>query len=570
MNNGSKQQPERIDNSLGDQVTGDDVSRADEERSLGDQSTTGDALSSMSNLMDDLGEAIDSDLPLVDLAARYEIEGELGKGGMGTVLLATDRQLKRKVAIKRILDPMAQSKTALQRFVTEAQSIAALNHFNIVQVYEFGRDAEGPFLVLEYADGGSLFDKLKKGKLEVEEAVDITCQLCDGLSKAHGAGITHRDIKPANILLTVDGQPKLTDFGLARQETADHDQTQAGAALGTIDFMPPEQRRDATAVDARSDLWSLAATLYQMITGNSPKVIRLDQLPSNLAPVIGRMLEEDPDKRYATAEEFKAELRKGMTTVTATVSADLLSTASAESKRSLLSSATDKVLAKPAYAFEEYDDFEQSGNAVYRALSMTAVVSVGFACLGLTALIFPALLFLPLIGLIFGLVSLVKLHRYRNELTGKPVAIIGTLVSVVLLVSASSLHAFIYVTEVPEGYQRVNWYELQGTNRQPMNAFAVEINEKPIFIKGYVHPGVDGFGNIRHFVLVPDMKTCCFGGQPKPWDMIEITLAKDCSKIKYSTTKRKLWGVFKLGPETSKKIGDVRPGIYRMTADDLH
>jgi len=323
MSDAPENKPDPVEKSLGDQATGADVSRAEEERSLGDQSTTGDALSSLSDLTSDLGEETDSGLRLIDLEANFQIEGELGQGGMGAVLLATDRQLKRKVAIKRILGPMAQSKTALQRFVTEAQSIAKLNHFNIVQVHEFGRDTEGPFLVLEYVEGGSLLDKLKKGKLEIEEAVDITCQLCDGLAVAHEQGIVHRDIKPANILLTKRGEPKLTDFGLARQETTDHGQTQAGAVLGTIDFMPPEQRRDATAADARSDLWSLAATAYQMITGSSPKVIRLDQLPGNLAPVIGKMLEDNPDKRYATAEEFKAELRKGLATVATTVAADL-------------------------------------------------------------------------------------------------------------------------------------------------------------------------------------------------------------------------------------------------------
>ncbi|MCP4812617.1 MAG: serine/threonine protein kinase, partial [Planctomycetaceae bacterium] len=184
--------PDPLEKSLGDQATGADVSRVDRDMSLGDQSTTGDALSSLTDLGSGLGEAIDSDLRLIDLEANFQIEGELGQGGMGAVLLATDRQLKRKVAIKRILGSMSKSKTALQRFVTEAQSIAALNHFNIVQVYEFGRDAEGPLLVLEYVGGGSLLDKLKDGKLEVEEAVDITCQLCDALAKAHGAGIIHR------------------------------------------------------------------------------------------------------------------------------------------------------------------------------------------------------------------------------------------------------------------------------------------------------------------------------------------------------------------------------------------
>ena len=307
------QQRDPVEKSLGDQATGTDASPSDEKRSLGDEATSGDALSSLSDLASDLGEAIDSDLPLIDLAARYEIEGELGQGGMGAVLLATDRQLKRKVAIKRIHTSMAQSKTALQRFVTEAQSIAALNHFNIVQIHDYGRDTEGPFIIMELVEGKSLLDKLNEGKLEIEEAVDIACQLCDGLVVAHEQGIVHRDIKPANILLTKRGEPKLTDFGLARQNTADHGQTEAGVVLGTIDFMPPEQRRDAQATDARSDLWSLAATCYQMITGSSPKVIRLDQLPTNLAPVIGKMLEEDPANRFQDAASFRDALKQVLT-----------------------------------------------------------------------------------------------------------------------------------------------------------------------------------------------------------------------------------------------------------------
>ena len=145
--------------SLGDDhtFTGERDVPQEEQRSLGDQATAGDALSSISDLELD-GQAVDSDLPLIDLA-RFEIEGELGKGGMGAVQLATDRQLKRKVAIKRI---HAISKSALARFVTEAQSIAALNHFNIVQVHDFGRDTDGPLLIMEYVSGGSLLDRLKQ------------------------------------------------------------------------------------------------------------------------------------------------------------------------------------------------------------------------------------------------------------------------------------------------------------------------------------------------------------------------------------------------------------------------
>ena len=308
MSDGSPEQPNEIDKSLGDQATGADASRAEEERSLGDQSTSGDAGDSSTDV-GDIAESLQDEMEIVDLSKRYQIEGTIGKGGMGEVLRARDTRLDRPVAIKRVLDDMLHSKKALSRFLTEAKSIAALNHFNIVQIHDYGRDAEGPFFIMELVEGESLQEKLTAGPLEVAEAIDLTCELCDGLAAAHDQGIIHRDIKPANILLTETGVPKLTDFGLARQKTADHGQTQAGALLGTIDFMAPEQRRDATAVDARSDLWALAATLYQMITGKGPKVIRLDQIPSNLAPVIGKMLEDDPKDRYKDARTFKQELK---------------------------------------------------------------------------------------------------------------------------------------------------------------------------------------------------------------------------------------------------------------------
>ena len=211
MSNGPKQ-PDSVNKSLGDKGTDTDASRAEEELSLGDQSTSGDALSSISDQPSGPDYFADSNLPLIDLA-RYKTERQLGQGGMGSVVLATDQQLKRQVAIKRIVPRLVRSQIALQRFVAEAQSIAALNHFNIVQVHDFGRDANGPLLVLEYVSGGSLLDKLKHGRLQLTEAINITCQLCDALSMAHRAAIIHRDIKPANILLTEEGIPKLTDFG---------------------------------------------------------------------------------------------------------------------------------------------------------------------------------------------------------------------------------------------------------------------------------------------------------------------------------------------------------------------
>lgn len=299
-------------NSLGDDATFAGVAkRRYADGSLGDERTVGDAAG-------DQDAAID-DIDVVDLESRYRIEGTLGQGGMGAVLLATDTRLDRKVAIKRILGESSGSRTAVNRFLTEAKSIAALNHPNIVQIYDYGRAKDGPFLIMEYVDGSSLLDCCRDKALPLEQVVDLSCQLCDGLAKAHDLGIIHRDIKPANVLLTRDGHPKLTDFGLAKAEASDHGQTMTGAVLGTPDFMPPEQRRDASLVDARSDLWSLAATIYQMVTGRSPKIIRFDLLPVELTKVLGKALEDSKDARYQTARELRDALK-----------ASLLATASAE------------------------------------------------------------------------------------------------------------------------------------------------------------------------------------------------------------------------------------------------
>ena len=214
-------------------------------------------------------------------------------------------------------------------------------------------------------------------------------------------------------------------------------------------------------------------------------------------------------------------------------------------------------------------DYNSEHFEAYRALSKAAVVSAGLSMVGLLGFLFAQLLILPVLGFIFALIAFVNLRRYRNELTGKGMAVTGIVLSVVTVIFGSSIHAYVYATEVPDGYERVNWYELRGQESQPVNLFAMQIRDKPIFIKGYVHPGVEGFGEVKSFVLVPDMKTCCFGGQPKPWDMIEITLAENCSKVKYSRHKRGLWGVFRVGPAAGKKIGTVRPGFYQMTAEDL-
>ncbi len=318
------------DGSLGDQNTLQCGKPAESSpQSLGDQSTFGGGDSSSMADLTGLGATDGLDMEIVDLSARYKVERVLGKGGMGEVLLATDTRLERKVAIKRIRGDATRNRTAVSRFLTEAKAIAALNHANAVQIHDYGRDKDGPFLIMEYVDGGSLLDRCRSGVVPVEEAVDFVCQLCDGLARAHEAGIIHRDIKPANVLLTKDGVPKLTDFGLARQENTDHGQTVAGAVLGTIDFMAPEQRRDATQADPRSDLWSLAATLYQMVTGEPPSVVDLEVVPQQLRATLGRALKAKMEERFQTAREFKAALRgsplsnANPVSVSASISADL-------------------------------------------------------------------------------------------------------------------------------------------------------------------------------------------------------------------------------------------------------
>lgn len=293
--------------SLGDGATfaGQAKRRPAGEMSLGDERTLGDAaVSGLDTVIDDT--------EVVDLEARYKPEGTLGQGGMGAVLLATDTRLDRKVAIKRILGEAAGNRMAVQRFLTEAKSIAALNHPNVVQIYDYGRAKDGPFLIMEYVDGGSLLDRCRGEAIPLEEAIDLASALCDGLAKAHDLGIVHRDIKPANVLLTKDGIPKLTDFGLAKAEAGDHGQTMTGAVLGTPDFMPPEQRRDASLVDARSDLWSLAATVYQMVTGKSPKIIRFKDVPEAIQDVLGKALEDEKAARYQTVREFRDALKTSL------------------------------------------------------------------------------------------------------------------------------------------------------------------------------------------------------------------------------------------------------------------
>ncbi|MBU2489227.1 MAG: protein kinase, partial [Proteobacteria bacterium] len=242
---------------------------------------------------------------------RFEILEELGAGGMGVVYRARDRKLSREVALKSLLPGSIADKKILARFWREAKAIASLNHFNIVGIHNVLEAKNGIWIEMEYVPGGSLTDLVgREGPLEATAARKMGLALCDALAHAHSKGILHRDIKPGNILLTEDGLPKLGDFGLAQDKENQEAMTLPGTMMGTLHFAAPEQLSDAGSVDARSDIYGLGATLYAALTGEPPRAIRLERIPESLRAVVGKSLEGDPDKRFASALEMKEALEK--------------------------------------------------------------------------------------------------------------------------------------------------------------------------------------------------------------------------------------------------------------------
>jgi TolB-like protein/Tfp pilus assembly protein PilF/predicted Ser/Thr protein kinase len=266
---------------------------------------------------------------------RYRILEKIGKGGMGEVFLAEDTSLRRRVALKFLPLELQNDAEALKRFVREARSAAALDHPYICHVNEVGEDDGRDFIVMEYVDGEALRAKIGRGPLPREETLRIGLEVAEALAAAHEKGIVHRDIKPENIMVTRTGHAKVTDFGLAKpvalpEAAADINGptltlvTAEGTTAGTLAYMSPEQLRGEGA-DARSDIWSLGVTLYEMASGVRPfggqsgfevSLAILDRpplplpagVPAALAAVITRCLEKDPTKRYQKAQELGAAL----------------------------------------------------------------------------------------------------------------------------------------------------------------------------------------------------------------------------------------------------------------------
>lgn len=259
----------------------------------------------------------------------YAIEGELGRGGMGVVYRGRHRELPRPVAIKMMLGGRYSDSMTQARFLIEAEIIAAIQHPHVVQVFDFGRFDDQPYFVMEFVGGGSLADRLKAaGRFTPREAALLVAKLADGMAAAHQKGVVHRDLKPSNVLLTEAGEPKITDFGLAK--TGQSDMTMPGTVIGTANYMSPEQAAGRThEVGTPSDVYALGAILYELTTGQRsfegdtametihrvlshepPRPRVLDpKIPRDLETVCLKCLDKDARKRYATATELAADLR---------------------------------------------------------------------------------------------------------------------------------------------------------------------------------------------------------------------------------------------------------------------
>jgi len=259
---------------------------------------------------------------------HYTIIEKIGAGGMGEVFLAEDTELKRQVALKFLPYHLVSDNNAKERFKREAQATAKLNHPNIVTIYEVSEYMNRPFFAMECCHGKPLRDIIKEIELGLDDSINLAIQICEGLEKAHQAGIVHRDIKPSNIVIDTDQRAKLLDFGLATFKGTEK-LTQTGSTLGTIGYMSPEQIQ-AKDMDLRGDLFSFGVVLYEMITGRLPFKADTDagtlnsilndipeplsryknDVSDELQRIVSKLLEKSPELRYEHADDIKADLKR--------------------------------------------------------------------------------------------------------------------------------------------------------------------------------------------------------------------------------------------------------------------
>ncbi len=266
------------------------------------------------------------------MISRYEIRGEIARGGMGVVYRAFDPALRQERALKVLLAGDYVGGEQVERFVREARALARLRHADIVGVYDVGFHDEKPFLVMDLVDGGSLSGLLEdRGALPVEEALRLVDRIARAMDYAHGEGIVHRDLKPANVLIDAEGNPRVTDFGLARDVEARDDLTRSGQVMGTPAYMPPEQASgELHRMGPRSDVYSIGAMLHQLIAGKRPFaehagvsllnaiITKTPELLGSVCPGVPRDVEtivltamaKEPEDRYDSAAALAADIRR--------------------------------------------------------------------------------------------------------------------------------------------------------------------------------------------------------------------------------------------------------------------
>jgi serine/threonine protein kinase len=326
-------------------------------------------------------------LPSVEMPTRirdYEIKGELGQGGMGVVYRAYDTKLAREVALKVLRMNRARSPKERARFELEARAAARLDHPGIVPVHDVGESAAGPYLVMDLVEGTTLQDVLdEKGCLEPRETAVLIEKLARALAHAHEQGVLHRDMKPANVIITRAGEPRIADFGLAKDLRETATLTETGSIVGTPGYMPPEQARgEATAFDPRFDVYSLGAILYECLTGEPPfvgasavailKRVASDEDPvppstkrkpldKDLETICLHAIEKELDRRYPTAKDLADDLARYL--------------------------AHEPILARPTRGIDRARKWLRRNKKLARALAVTIIIVGGAAAAETVALV---------------------------------------------------------------------------------------------------------------------------------------------------------------------------------------